>query len=165
MVDYNEIREVLRAGVWDALGRFFVDLENGDPRPDEQAGIDTFISYKFISPFGNEVAHEVIDDEKIIYRSQFQMTLSLTVYSKDKAESKNTALALRNWFRFQGYEYLKDKNLIVVEIQPMTDRTTFLDTDYDNRVGFDVVLRHVYTDERATEVIESAEINENIIGG
>lgn len=164
MINYNEIKEILRAGVWHALGRFFVDLENGDPRPDEQEGIDTFISHKITSPSTDESTVQWNDDDKMIYRSQFQMTVSLTVHSDDKGKALDTAQELRNWFDFQGYEYLKENNLVVVQIHPISDRTTFLETGYDNRVGFDVTIRATYEDERAIEVIERVELNDELIG-
>ena len=169
MIDYNEIKEVLRAGIWEHLGRFFVDLENGDPRPDTQEGLPehlkTFISHKFTSPYIPQAGYEINDDDNLMFVSQPTMTLSLTVYSKDKGEALNIAHRLKQWFKFHGYDYLKEHDLIVVETTAMNDRTTFLETGYDNRVGFDVILRTTDKEEMQVGTIERVELNDELIGG
>lgn len=169
MIDYKAIKEVLREGIWRDLRRFFVDLENGDSRPDTQEGLPeelkTFISHKFISPYTPQVGYELNDGETLELVSNPTITVSLTVYSKDKGEALNLAHRLMQWFRFNGYEYLKEHDLIVESIEPMQDRTVFLETTYDHRVGFDVVLRTTDKAEKKIDVIEQVELNDELIGG
>ncbi|SDI15950.1 hypothetical protein SAMN05192534_12366 [Alteribacillus persepolensis] len=165
MIDYNQIKETLRSQIWTDLGRFFVDLENGDPRPDNQDNIDTFISHKFTTPYVEQAGYETSESTTLTRVNVATMTLSLTVYSSDKGTALNTAHELKRWFRFHGYEYLKEHDLIVQSIEPMQDRTTFLETDYDQRCGFDVILRTTDEATRSIEIIERAEVNGDIIGG
>lgn len=160
MIDYGAICEALRSGIWEHMRLFFVDLESGDPRPPYP-----FISHKFITPYLPEAEHERNDDNKLIRETQATMTVSLTVYSHDKTEALNTAHRLWQWFRFYGYEYLVEYGLVVVAIEPMEDRTTFLETDHEHRVGFDVVLRTVDKAEREIDTIERVELNNETIGG
>ena len=160
MLDYAAIREVLRSGIWQHMRVFFVDLENGDPRPSYP-----FISHKFITPYLPEAEHETNDGDKLIREAQATMTVSLTVYSRNKIEALNIAQRLWQWFRFHGYEYLAKHGLVVVTLEGMEDRTTFLETDYEHRVGFDVVLRTVDRAERVIDTIESVELNDGTIGG
>lgn len=154
MLDYAAIREVLRSGIWEHMRLFFVDLESGDPRPPYP-----FISHKFITPYLEEASNEVNDGETLIRETQATMTVSFTVYSNDKTEALNTAQRLWQWFRFHGYEHLAEHDIVVVTLEGMEDRTTFLETDYEHRVGFDVVLRTVDRAERRIDTIESVELN------
>lgn len=160
MIDYGAIREVLRAGIWQHMRVFFVDLESGDPRPPYP-----FISHKFITPYLEEAGNEVNDGETLIREAQATMTVSLTIYALTKIEALNLAHRLRQWFRFHGYEYLSDHGLVVVTIEGMEDRTTFLETDYEHRVGFDVVLRVYEREERQGYTIERVILNNEMIGG
>lgn len=159
-IDYEAIRETLRAGIWQHMRVFFVDLESGDPRPPYP-----FISHKFTTPYLPEAEHERSDGDKLIRETQATMTVSLTVYSRDKTEALNTAHRLWQWFRFHGYEYLAEHGLVVVTLEGIEDRTTFLETDYEHRVGFDVVLRTVDRAEREIDTIEHVELNDYVIGG
>src|SRR5699024_5490962 len=127
--------------IWDDLGAFFVSLENGDPRPDEQSGVTEFISYKFTSPYIHQKGIEYNDGAKAILESAPTFTLSLTCYARKTEHALLLASRLNDWFRFYSYEYLKENDLVVVSVESMTDRTTFLETGYDNRVGFDVIMR------------------------
>jgi len=160
MIDYGAIREVLRAGIWQHMRVFFVDLENGDPRPPHP-----FISHKFITPYMEESGYEINDEDTLIRESQLTMTLSLTVYATSKTKALNVANQLQQWFRFHGYEYLANHGLVAVTIEGLEDRTTFLETDYEHRVGFDVVLRTVDRVERKIDTIERVELNDGTIGG
>ena len=160
MIDYGAIRDVLRAGIWQHMRVFFVDLENGDPRPPHP-----FISHKFITPYMEESGYEINDEDTLIRESQLTMTLSLTVYATSKTEALNIAHQLRQWFQFYGYEYMVEHGLVVVTIEGLEDRTTFLETDYEHRVGFDVVLRTVDRVERKIDTIERVELNDEMMGG
>lgn len=164
MIDYNQIKETLRAGIWDDLGAFFVDLENGDPRPDNQDGIDSFVSHKITSPYIPQKGYEQSDGDILTYVSAPTMTVSLTCYSKNKGDALNLAHKLKQWFSFHAYEYLKESDLIVSEVHPMSDRTTFLETGHDHRVGMDVTLRTTDTETKEINMIDKAELNNELIG-
>lgn len=159
-LDYGAIKETLRAGIWQHMKVFFVDLESGDPRPPLP-----FISHKFTTPYLEESGYEINDEDTLIRESQLTMTVSLTVYATSKTEALNVAHQLRQWFRFYGYEYLADHGLVVVTIEGLEDRTTFLETDYEHRAGFDVVLRVSDREERAGNIIEKVILNNEMIGG
>jgi len=164
MIDYKEIKETLRAGIWNDLGAFFVDLENGDPRPDTQDGINSFISHKFTSPYIAQKGIEQSDGDTLTFTSAPTMTISLTCYAPNKGDALNLAHQLKQWFKFHGYEYLKENDLIVQNIEAMSDRTTFLETKYEQRVGFDVILRTTDTETRQITTIDRAELNNRLIG-
>lgn len=164
MIDYNQIKEILRAGIWSDLRTFFVDLENGDPRPDEQDNITEFISHKFTSPLINSNDIEQTDNDTVTLSSIVTMTVSFTCYADSKVSALNLAYQLRNWFNFSAYDYLKENNIIIESIEPTTDRTSFLETGYDHRVGFDCILRTSTTSERDVDIIETVELNNTRIG-
>lgn len=164
MIDYSQIKETLRAGIWDSLGVYFVELENGDPRPDNQPEITEFVSHKITSPYIPGGNIETYSNGIMKRESSPTMTLSLTCYSRQKEKALNLATRLRSWFEFRGYQYLKDNSLIVANIEATTDRTTFLETHYDNRVGFDVILRVCSVDEKEVGFIELVELNETVTG-
>jgi len=164
MIDYNQIKEILRAGIWNDLRTFFVDLENGDPRPDEQENITEFISHKFTSPLISSNDIEDTDNETMTLSSIVTMTVSFTCYADSKTNALNLAYKLRNWFNFKGYDYLKENNIVVASIEAMTDRTSFLETGYDHRAGFDVILRTSDVLKRDIEIVETVELNNTEIG-
>lgn len=163
MIDYSEIKEVLREGIWNDLEVYFVELENEDPRPDNQEDIDRFISHKITTPYMLDGKMEYNDGNTLVRESTAKMTISLTCYSRDKGKVLSLCRELVNWFDFQGYEYLKDNDLIVVSVESVTDRTTFLETGYDNRIGFDVILRTTDRATREIDVIETVSINDDVI--
>lgn len=164
MIDYAEIKETLRKGIWGDLNVFFVELENGDPRPDNQGGVTEFVSHKFTSPYidGGEIRQS--EGEVMHYVSSPTFVVSFTCYSRVKSNALNLALRLREWFKFIGYEYLKDNGLVIRTITPATDRTSFLETGYDNRAGFDVTFSISHKLEKEIDVIETVDLNGEIIG-
>jgi len=164
MIDYNELKKVLSNGIYDDLGYYLVDLESGDPRPDRQDDIESFISHKFTTPYAPQKGYEINNGDTLTFVSLPTMTLSLTCYAKNKGDALNLAHKLKQWFQFHGYEYLKDNGLVISNIESIQDRTIFLDTGYDQRVGFDVTLRVVDEQTRKIETIERVELNERLIG-
>lgn len=168
MVDYEAIAEALRAGLWAETGLLFVSLENGDPRPDTDeslpSDLHTFMSYKFTSPYINGAKHEEFADDTLTQVEQFTATLSITVYSKTKAGALALAVQARNWFEYAGYEYLEDNNIVCERTETIGDRTAFMDTNYDHRVGFDAILRLVNETSKTTTSIDRVTINGELIG-
>lgn len=161
MIDYKSIKEVLRVGIWDDLGAFLVELENGDKRPDNQPEITSFVSHKITSPYIKGGLIEGNDDNFFTHEATPKVAVSFTCYSRDKVEALNLCHRLIKWFEFNGREYLKGNDLIIVEVTNITDRTTFLETGYDNRVGFDVIFRTTDNEYIDLEWIEFAEVNKN----
>lgn len=143
MIDYTNLDSFLRTEIWKDLSVFLVNLENGDERPDKQADIYSFISYKLTSPFINQRGVTVFntDTEKYELRSAPKVVASFTAYAQNKLEALRIIGKLNDWFRFHGYNKLKEENIVVVTVENTSDRTVFLDTVYDHRVGFDVELR------------------------
>ncbi|MGY4689344.1 phage neck terminator protein [Salibacterium sp. K-3] len=163
MIDYANLKETLRSGIWNDLGRFFVSLENNEPRPDSQEGINTFISYKFTTPETMEESYQTHDSGIMTYHALVNMTLSLTVHSNTKDEAQTVAGGLRRWFDFHAYYYLSSHNIVIRSVESMQDRTTFLETEHTHRVGFDVILRIPDTEQYDIATIERAELNGKII--
>lgn len=156
------ISEILRPRIWQDLGRFFVDLESGVPRPPLP-----FISHKLISyvPQAKSETHTFDGENVVVKQTEHPLqTLSLSVYADTQAEAQGVALALKDWFDFTGREYLSENGIVVVRIENIQDRTVFLETDYEFRVGFDVILRTKREVTKKIEHIETTIVNNERIG-
>ncbi|WP_396631576.1 LIC_12616 family protein, partial [Lysinibacillus sp. D4B2_S17] len=56
-------------------------------------------------------------------------------------ESFDKALEALEWFKGVGVYVHDESNIVVVDTQPITNRDTFTNIDYERRHGFDVRLR------------------------
>lgn len=170
MVQVKEIRNVIVKGLYDYLGIIPIpieDLKDKEPYP--------YITYNFINPYtpfrgqGNYSRNIVPStDERFEFdieetlEIQPTTTLSFNTYSKDKLESQELALKIKDWFKNIGYQYLDDNNLVLVDVEAFGDRTVPIVDHYEYRTGFDVIIR--FTDEikRRFETIEEYKINTKI---
>lgn len=117
-----------------------------------------YMTYKFITPYipprgtGNltinlEPSKDSRFDKDVVERlvQQPTMTLSIDAYSKgtndDHASAYNLMKEARDWFRHSGHLYLDSKNIVVVRVEAVGDRTAQIIDDYEVRYGFDVTLR------------------------
>lgn len=153
-MNHARILETLRSRIWSDLGLFFVDIESDQPRPPLP-----FVSRKFTSPYIPAAKSEThsFNGENVVLKqsSQPTMTLSMTAYADTQAEALSVCMRLKDWFDFVGREYLDENDLVVVRIENVQDRTILLETDYEYRCGFDVVLRTTHETTTTVEYIET----------
>lgn len=91
-------------------------------------------------------------------------TISFNCYGTSHDESLATATKLRKWFVLDGPIYLDDLNVVLVSISDVQNRTTFLIDAYDEKWGFDVILRYLDIDARDVDYFDKVEL-EMKIGG
>ena len=166
MINYVQIRDDIITQLNTYLGIPVVMAEQNEPKPPYP-----HMTYKVMTPYIQEStlpaeSYEIIPsldpdyehDIEYTRMEQPSMTISLSAYSLTPDESELKALAACAWFKFIGYEYLKDKNIIVIETSEIQDRDTLLIDNYERRRGFDVKLRVVSEITRVVATIESVDI-------
>ncbi|KAB8139267.1 hypothetical protein F9U64_01185 [Gracilibacillus oryzae] len=164
MIRHSEISEFIRSHLWDDHEIYFTDVESVKEKPPYP-----FVSHKFTSPY-IEQAHGpniAFDGAKEIetHTTQPTMTISFTVYSTDRDECLDAAISFRNWVSFLLPRYLEDERLdvVIVNVEQVQDRTVFIETEYEFRHGFDVMLRTTNSIQRQTDRIDYVEINDRVI--
>lgn len=163
-MNYTKIRDDIVKGLQSFLQVPVVPTDNNAKKPKYP-----FLSYKFTTIYRSQGGYNIIHspvpsknpdfefDIEITRQEQPEMILSISTYSLDDAESCSLALTAKNWFVHHGYDFLKSKNIIVVDVTPIQDRTILIVDNYEQRLGFDVTLR--ITDEQK-RIIEGIEILE-----
>lgn len=148
-----------------------VPQDRPNPKP-----LYPYIAYKFIVPYaqargqGNyssELVSSLDDgfeyDFEETLTTQPTTTLSISAYSKgaidDYIEAYDLAKKAMNWFNLVGYQDLQDINVVVVDTLAFGDRATLLVDNYEERIGFDVILRFTDTVKRRIETIEEWDID------
>jgi hypothetical protein len=87
---------------------------------------------------------------------QYKFTVSLSFYGEDNETAIDRAMKVHQWFLFLGQAFITEKNLAVVSVGNIGDRTTFIVDDYEYKHGFDVQFRALDEQVRKlTEVIET----------
>lgn len=166
MINYTQIRDDVITQLKSYLNIPVVLADQNEPKPSYP-----HFGYKVINPYSSEdgLAAETSEaiaslDENFDYdikytRSELPtMTISITTYSNTVDQAETIALSAASWFKFLGYEYLKSKNVVVVEVTDIQDRDTLIVDDYDRRRGFDVKLRVISQLTNIVSNIESAVI-------
>lgn len=164
-MDYAQVRNDIVKGLQGFLRAPVVPTDNNAKKPKYP-----FLSYKFTTIYRPQGSHNITYspvpsrdpnfefDIEITRQEQPQIILSISTYSLDDAESCSLALNAKNWFIHHGYEFLKSKNIIVVDVTPIQDRTILIVDNYEQRMGFDVILRVTDEQKRAIEGIEILEM-------
>lgn len=96
-------------------------------------------------------------DIKQVASQQATMTLSVTAYGSDFADTMELAQKAYDWFSFTGYRALKDAGYVVESLGAVDNRDTLIVDDYERRRGFDVTIRFVHQQERIVEEIDSVD--------
>ncbi|MGN8233233.1 phage neck terminator protein [Priestia flexa] len=86
---------------------------------------------------------------------QYKFTISFSFYAEDIETTMEQAFSVHQWFLFFGQEFIQSRNLAVVEVGNIQDRTAFLIEHYEYKHGFDVIFRA--TDEQIREISETIE--------
>ncbi|MFS0878021.1 LIC_12616 family protein [Solibacillus isronensis] len=121
-----------------------------------------YATYKLISDrkgTGREnVTHIDSEDQLIEERNQErQTTISFTVYGTSHDNAFEVAKQLRKWFESRGFFFLEDMNVGIVQVSDVRNRSVFLIDSYDEKYGFDAMIRYIESDETAVDYFDKVE--------
>lgn len=103
-----------------------------------------------------DISHRDEQDALIEKRvEERNATISFNCYGTTHDNAYEIAEKLRKWFVYGGSFYLEKINVAVVSVTDVQNRTTFLIDSYDEKYGFDVIVRYLDIDERETDYINA----------
>lgn len=131
MIDYENMRIAICKGLKEYLGCPVIRSNQNESPPKYP-----YLSYTITTLLSenNGTYGEYEDGSK---RKPFTQTWSITALSDNNSESVTLAVKAREWLDQIGSLYLSDNNVIVQTIGNITNRDTFLTTEYEYRNGFD----------------------------
>lgn len=91
-------------------------------------------------------------------------TISFNCYGTTHDNSFALATQLRKWFVLGGPLYLDELNVSIKSISDVQNRTTFLIDAYDEKWGFDVIVRYMDTDQHEVDYFDKVEYEITIDG-
>ena len=166
----KRIRNAIVKGLYKHLGMIPIPLEDLQKKEEYP-----YLTYNFINPYtqfrgqGNEYRELVPStDERFEFdveetlKLEPQATISINAYSREKLEAQETAKRAMDWFLYEGYQYLADNNIVVVNVEASGDRTVQIIDFYEHRVGFDVIIRFADELKRRYETIETVKVETEI---
>lgn len=157
-ISISNLREVIVKGMFSYTGIKSVDTDNPNIRPDYP-----FYSYKITSynpyAFTGQSKLEEYGDEKYKETLYLQpnVVISFNSYSDTVDEANIEIFKAWEWFKFVGYQDLKNSNIVVINVGSIQDRTIYLEPDYEYRYGFDVELRLTHSIERIIDALKDFE--------
>lgn len=85
------------------------------------------------------------DDTKVqlTYTKQPKTIFSINCLSNDQDQCYKILSDTIDWLNVLNQQYLKEHGIVVVKIDTIQDRTTFLETDFQYKIGFDLTIRTV----------------------
>ncbi|MFJ7663746.1 LIC_12616 family protein [Lysinibacillus sp. NPDC097162] len=122
-----------------------------------------YATYKVISDrkgVGQEdVSHVDNVAELVEARTQERnSTLSFNIYGTSHDNAYEVATQLRKWFEWRGSLFLDELNVAVANLTDVTNRTTFLLESYDEKWGFDAIIRYQEIDEHEIDYFDKVEV-------
>ena len=165
MIPDSKISEIIKA-LKEAIGISVILADQSGHKPSYP-----YVSYKLISS-QEESAHQNIrnvsgsgQDAIIKTYEKSKAVLSFTFMDKENVSSLYTyaTLALQ-WFKsVEGMETCKAQEIAVQIISPtIEDRTVYLDSFFENRIGFDVRFDYTGSPEETIEAIETITITPTV---
>jgi len=122
-----------------------------------------YATYKVISDrkgVGQEdVSH--VDNVAALVETRKQernTTLSINIYGTSHDNAYEVATQLRKWFEWRGSLFLDEINVAVINLTDVTNRTTFLLESYDEKWGFDAIIRYQEIDEHEIDYFDKVEV-------
>ena len=100
------------------------------------------------------------DGENTLIEKQTQTrnaTISFNVYGTSQDNAYEVAQKLRKWFDWRGSLFLEEINVAIVTTEEVSNRTIFLTDSYDERWGFDVIIRYQDSDELEIDYFNKVE--------
>ena len=132
-----------------------------------------FIGYKIIISDTKEPGQSIMErvtvdsadplfdyDIKETAIDQVTATFSFNAYGAKPADAYDLAFTAKNFIEHNLYYDLKDINAVVVSVEAVGDRTVLIETSYEFRYGFDVIIRMVNSVDRIIANIENSEFIE-----
>lgn len=137
MIEFSSYRSVLIKQIKAITGIETIMSETSGKQPPYP-----FIGLKFTT-IGEEVGRETsyIEGTTEFTEQDIEIVLSVTTYSDKLEVSADTAYKAYTFFKKSGVDALSDNRIVVVKIEQITNRDTFINIDYERRHGFDVRLR------------------------
>lgn len=122
-----------------------------------------YATYKVISDRKSVGQEDVlhVDNAAALVETRTQernSTLSFNIYGTSHDNAYEVASQLRKWFEWRGSLFLDDVNIAVVKLTDVTNRTTFLLDSYDEKWGFDVIIRYLEIDEHEIDYFDKVEV-------
>ena len=145
MIDITVKRNTIFAGLNAHLpeGCIAVEANQAQPKPPYP-----FVTVLFNGPFQAGQTHTgkiYIEDNgeaDIDYRRTKEeiLVLSVTSVGESSTDAMENAMKCAEWFKWIGYDDLKEAGITVAGIEAMTNRDTLIVDDFERRIGFDVRL-------------------------
>lgn len=121
-----------------------------------------YATYKIIGDrkgIGREnISH--IDQPNALVETRSQernFTISINTYGTSHDNANEVATQLRKWFEGRGSFFLDGIGVVLASISEVGNRTTFLMDSYDEKWGFDVIIRYNETDEYEIDYFDKVE--------
>lgn len=152
----EKTRKIFISGLAKHLGIKIIRSNQNAPAPPYPYGCFTIIMPKR----ENKGTFGVYDDD--FARKPYLQTVSLSFLSDNYSEAIVLAEKAHLWADFSGTTYLNDNGVIVQSVTSINDRSNFLTCEYEQKLGFDVILYYLSEVESPliqTGTIETAEIN------
>jgi len=121
-----------------------------------------YVTYKIISDrkgVGRESVEHIDGENQLIeQRSQERnATISFNVYGTSHDNAYEMAKQLRKWFEWRGSLFLEEINIALVSVSTVDNRSVFLVDAYDEKYGFDVIIRYIDSDEFEIDYFDKVE--------
>jgi len=121
-----------------------------------------YVTYKIISDHkgvGRESVEHIDGENQLIeQRSQERnATISFNVYGTSHDNAYEMAKQLRKWFEWRGSLFLEEINIALVSVSTVDNRSVFLVDAYDEKYGFDVIIRYIDSDEFEIDYFDKVE--------
>lgn len=138
-----------------ALDRPVIMAEQSGRKPTyPYLAIKELVSYIPTGGRPSEYDEDLPEDIRRTSTTQPSISLSLTAYGNEFANTGELIQQAFDWFSFTGRQTLKDAGYVVAEIQSIMNRDSLIVEDYERKRGFDVRLRFVHTQSRIVEEIK-----------
>ena len=151
----EKTRNVFISGLSKYLGIKIIRSNQNAPPPSYPYGSFTITMPKR----ENKGTYGIYDDG--FARKPYLQTISLSFLSDDYNEAVELAEKAYLWADYTGTTYLNDNGVIVQLVTSVNDRSNFLTVEYEQRLGFDVILYYLSETNTLidqTGTIETAEI-------
>ena len=137
MLQLNEIRTPIIKGLKAHTGNLVIMADQSTKPPPYP-----YYTIKFTT-VGETVgqASETSVGDQVTSAQVLELDMSVTAFSDKLDESFENAFKALDWFKGVGSYVLGDEDIVVVRTQPISNRDTFINIDYERRHGFDVRLR------------------------